>query len=224
MFLIEKSVEFYSFYDCITLICVVIIVKKCRILHKFGNKMILRDKYLNILLSNRNNGFPKVLTGIRRCGKSYLMKEIFIKHLIDYGMDENSILILELDIDDNVRFRDPIYLGEYVRSWCKGKSSCVVFIDEIQLVYKIINPSLTDGKHILAKESDTETVGFVDVVLGLSREKNIDLYVSGSNSKMLSSDIATQFRDKAVTIQLFPLSFSEFYKYRGGAKTEALYE
>ena len=116
MFLIEKSVEFYSFYDCNTLICVVIIVKKCRILHKLGNKMILRDKYLNILLSNRNNGFPKVLTGIRRCGKSYLMKEIFIKHLIDYGMDENSILILELDIDDNVRFRDPIYLGEYVRS------------------------------------------------------------------------------------------------------------
>ena len=224
MFLIEKSVEFYSFYDCDALICVVIIVKKCRSLHKLGNKMILRDKYLNILLSNRNNGFPKVLTGIRRCGKSYLMKEIFIKHLIDYGMDENSILILELDIDDNVRFRDPIYLGEYVRSWCKGKSSCVVFIDEIQLVYKIINPSLTDGKHILAKESDTETVGFVDVVLGLSREKNIDLYVSGSNSKMLSSDIATQFRDKAVTIQLFPLSFSEFYKYRGGAKTEALYE
>ena len=96
--------------------------------------MIPRDKYLQRLIANRKNGFPKVITGIRRCGKSYLIKEIF------------------------------------------------------QLVYTLINPNLTDGKHVLAKKDDSEVVSFVDVVLGLSREKNIDLYVSGSNSKMLSSD------------------------------------
>lgn len=132
--------------------------------------MIPRDKYLQRLIANRKNGFPKVITGIRRCGKLYLIKEIF------------------------------------------------------QLVYTLINPNLTDGKHVLAKKDDSEVVSFVDVVLGLSREKNIDLYVSGSNSKMLSSDIVTEFRDKAVTIQVLPLSFKEYYEYRGGSKTEAIYE
>ena len=88
----------------------------------------------------------------------------------------------------------------------------------------MINPNLTDGKHVLAKKDDSEVVSFVDVVVGLSREKNIDLYVSGSNSKMLSSDIVTEFRDKAVTIQVLPLSFKEYYEYRGGSKTEAIYE
>ena len=132
--------------------------------------MIPRDKYLQRLIANRKNGFPKVITGIRRCGKSYLIKEIF------------------------------------------------------QLVYTLINPNLTEGKHVLAKKDDSEVVSFVDVVLGLSREKNIDLYVSGSNSKMLSSDIVTEFRDKAVTIQVLPLSFKEYYEYRGGSKTEAIYE
>ena len=132
--------------------------------------MIPRDKYLQRLIANRKNGFPKVITGIRRCDKSYLIKEIF------------------------------------------------------QLVYTLINPNLTEGKHVLAKKDDSEVVSFVDVVLGLSREKNIDLYVSGSNSKMLSSDIVTEFRDKAVTIQVLPLSFKEYYEYRGGSKTEAIYE
>lgn len=92
------------------------------------------------------------------------------------------------------------------------------------MVYSIVNPNLTEGKHILAKNKDEEVITFVDVILGLSREKNIDLYVSGSNSKMLSSDIITQFRDKAVTIQVNPLSFEEFYEYKGGSKTDAIYE
>ena len=173
---------------------------------------------------NRNNGFPKVITGIRRCGKSYLIKEIFKDYLLNHGLNEDDILIIELDDDRNIRYRDPIYLGEYVRSYCTKKKDCVVFLDEIQLVYTLINPNLTDGKHVLAKKDDSEVVSFVDVVLGLSREKNIDLYVSGSNSKMLSSDIVTEFRDKAVTIQVLPLSFKEYYEYRGGSKTEAIYE
>lgn len=186
--------------------------------------MIPRDKYLNQLISNRNNGFPKIITGIRRCGKSYLMKEIYKQYLLSQGMPEENILIIELDDYRNIKYRDPILLGEYVRDYCKTRTECVVFLDEIQLVYSIINPNLTEGKHVLAGENDTEIVSFVDVVLGLSRERNIDLYVSGSNSKMLSSDIVTEFRDKAVTIQVQPLSFEEYYNYKGGSTTEAILE
>ena len=186
--------------------------------------MIKRDKYLNQLIENQKNGFPKIITGIRRCGKSYLLNEIYKNYLIEQGIAEDNILILELDDDRNIRYRDPLYLGEYVRKSCKGKENCFVFIDEIQLVYSIINPNLTDGKHILATKNDQQIITFVDVILGLSREKNIDLYVTGSNSKMLSSDIVTEFRDKAVNIHLAPLSFDEFYNYKGGSTTEAIYE
>lgn len=186
--------------------------------------MIPRDKYLNQLIANKNNGFPKIITGIRRCGKSYLMKEIYKQYLLSQGMPEENILIIELDDYRNIKYRDPILLGEYVRDYCKTRTECVVFLDEIQLVYSIVNPNLTDGKHVVAGEKDTEIVSFVDVVLGLSRERNIDLYVSGSNSKMLSSDIVTEFRDKAVTIQVQPLSFEEYYNYKGGSTTEAILE
>lgn len=186
--------------------------------------MIRREKYLQQLIHNRNNGFPKIITGIRRCGKSYLLKEIYRQYLLQEGVPEENILLLELDDDKNIRFRDPIYLGEHVRDCCAGKTGCYVFLDEIQMVYSISNPNLTDGKHVLAKKDDEEIISFVDVILGLSREKNIDLYVTGSNSKMLSSDIVTEFRDKAVDIHLSPLSFEEFYGYSGGSATDALYE
>ena len=186
--------------------------------------MIRRDKYLQQLIQNRNNGFPKIITGIRRCGKSYLLKEIYRQYLTEQGTPEECILIVELDDDRNIRYRDPIYLGEYVRDYCASKEKCTVFLDEIQMVYAIVNPNLTDGKHVLAGKDDVQIITFVDVILGLSRERNIDLYVTGSNSRMLSSDIITEFRDKAVNIHLSPLSFDEFYTYRGGSKTEALYE
>ncbi len=88
----------------------------------------------------------------------------------------------------------------------------------------LVNPVLTEGKHVLAKKTDEQIVSFVDVILGLSREKNIDLYVTGSNSKKLSSDIITEFRDKAVNISLQPLSFEEFSDYKGGSKSDALFE
>ncbi len=155
---------------------------------------------------------------------SFLLKNIYRQHLLDVGIEESSILLLELDDDRNMAYRDPIDLGKYVREFCRGKKRCYVFLDEIQKVYSLINPNLTDGKHILAKTSDTEIITFVDVVLGLSREKNIDLYVTGSNSKMLSTDIITEFRDKATNIQLSPLSFEEYYGYVGGSASEALYD
>lgn len=186
--------------------------------------MIKRDKYLNLLIENRNNGFPKIITGLRRCGKSFLLKEIYCGWLKENGVKDEDILIIELDDDRFIRYRDPLYLGEYVREYSNGKRKCYVFIDEIQLVYPLINPNLTEGRHIPAKKEDEHIITFVDVILGLSREKNIDLYVTGSNSKMLSSDIITQFRDKAVNISLSPLSFDEYYTFKGGATSEAFYE
>nr|WP_297708016.1 ATP-binding protein [uncultured Butyrivibrio sp.] len=185
--------------------------------------MIKRNKYLNQLISAQKNGFPKIITGIRRCGKSYLLKEIYREYLVNSGVQEKNILIMELDDDRNSKYRDPIELGEYVREYCKGDGEYYVFIDEIQKVYKILNPVLTEGKRVLAGDDDEETISFVDVVLGLSREKNIDLYVTGSNSKMLSSDIVTEFRDKATNIALAPLSFEEYFEYVGGAATDAIY-
>lgn len=186
--------------------------------------MIKRDKYLNLLIQNKDNGFPKVITGIRRCGKSFLLKEIYKSYLLNQSVPEDSILIVELDDDRNIMYRDPINLGEYVRNYCKDKSRCYVFLDEIQKVFPIVNPVLTEGKHIPAKKTDEQIVTFVDVILGLAREKNIDLYVTGSNSKMLSSDIITEFRDKAVNIQLLPLSFEEFADYKDGSETDLLLE
>ena len=186
--------------------------------------MIKRDKYLAQLISSRENGFPKVITGIRRCGKSYLLKEIYKEYLLSQNVNEKNIIVLELDDDKNIAYRDPINLGMHIRKMCSRQGMHYVFLDEIQKVYPIVNPNLTDGKHVPAKKTDEDIVTFVEVVLGLSREKNIDLYVTGSNSKMLSSDIVSEFRDKATNIHLSPLSFEEFYNYRGGYETEAIYE
>ena len=174
--------------------------------------MIKRDKYLHQLIANRDNGFPKVITGIRRCGKSYLLKEIYNSYLLEQGVRNDEILVLDLDDFRNAGLRDPIELGNYVKEYCQNRKRCYVILDEIQEVFTIVNPVLTDGRHVAAKKTDTEVVSFVDVILGLSREPNIDLYVTGSNSKMLSSDIITEFRDKAVNIDLAPLSFEEFYR------------
>ena len=185
--------------------------------------MIKREKYLSQLIKAKNNGFPKVITGIRRCGKSFLLKEIYRDYLLSEKTPPNHIITIDLDEDKNAPYRDPIRLGEYVRSICTEKEKYYVFLDEIQKVYSIINPNLTDGKHLPATANDSDIISFVDVVLGLSHERNIDLYVTGFNSKMLSSDIITEFRDKATNIHLAPLSFEEFYNYTGGYETEALY-
>lgn len=177
---------------------------------------------MNSLIKSMNNGFPKVITGVRRCGKSYLLKTIFKKYLLEAGVNENNIIVIELDDQNNIYYRDPIYLGEYIRNICVGEEKYYVFLDEIQMVYNIVNPALTNGEHIIAKKDDPEIVSFVDVILGLSHMPNIDLYVTGSNSKMLSSDIATEFRDKATNISLYPLSFEEYNEYKQGYSLENL--
>lgn len=170
-----------------------------------------RDKYLNQLIEAKENGFPKVITGIRRCGKSYLLDTIYREYLENSGVNPKNIVYIDLEDALNYKYWDPLYLYEYVLDISKGREGVVyVMIDEIQHVYKIKNPNLTNGDHIKAKDDDEDAISFVNVILGLSKKKNLDVYVSGSNSKMLSSDIATELRNKETEIKVEPLSFKEF--------------
>lgn len=170
-----------------------------------------RDKYLNQLIEAKENGFPKVITGIRRCGKSYLLDTIYREYLENSGVNPKNIVYIDLEDALNYKYWDPLYLYEYVLDISKGREGVVyVMIDEIQHVYKIKNPNLTNGDHIKAKNDDEDAISFVNVILGLSKKKNLDVYVSGSNSKMLSSDIATELRNKETEIKVEPLSFKEF--------------
>lgn len=170
-----------------------------------------RDKYLNQLIEAKENGFPKVITGIRRCGKSYLLDTIYREYLENSGVNPKNIVYIDLEDALNYKYWDPLYLYEYVLDISKAREGVVyVMIDEIQHVYKIKNPNLTNGDHIKAKDDDEDAISFVNVILGLSKKKNLDVYVSGSNSKMLSSDIATELRNKETEIKVEPLSFKEF--------------
>ena len=175
--------------------------------------MIKRDRYLDKLIRKKENGLVKVITGIRRCGKSYLLFEIYHQYLNQIGVDDAHIIELSLDDDMNIRYRNPLELGQYIRSLIVDKSNMYyVFLDEIQKVATIPNPYLPNSD---------ETVGFVDVLLGLMKIKNVDLYVTGSNSKMLSSDILTEFRGRGDEIKVNPLSYSEFYHAYGDDKRHA---
>lgn len=175
--------------------------------------MIERKQYLDQLISKKENGMIKVITGIRRCGKSYLLFEIYHQYLNSIGVDEDHIIELALDDDENIKYRNPLELGEYIRSLLVDKDKMYyIFLDEIQKVKTIKNPYLDD---------ENETVGFVDVLLGLMKKKNADVYVTGSNSKMLSSDILTEFRGRGDEIRVHPLSFSEFYGAYTGDKRDA---
>lgn len=170
-----------------------------------------RDKYLNQLIQTKENGFPKVITGIRRCGKSYLLNKIYREYLENNGVRPNNIVYIDLEDAQNYKYWDPLYLYDYVIDLTKSISGVAyIFIDEIQHVYKIINPNLTHGEHVKASDNDVDTISFVNVILGLSKKENLDIYVTGSNSKMLSSDIATELRNKETEIKLEPLSFKEY--------------
>lgn len=175
--------------------------------------MIQRQRYLDKLINKKENGMVKVITGIRRCGKSYLLFEIYHQYLNRIGIDDDHIIALALDDDINIRYRNPIELGQYIRSLVIDKDKMYyVFLDEIQKVATIPNPYLPDSD---------EKVGFVDVLLGLMKINNVDLYVTGSNSKMLSSDILTEFRGRGDEIRVNPLSYKEFYDAYDGDKRYA---
>lgn len=165
--------------------------------------IINRDIYLNRLIRKKHNGLIKIVTGIRRCGKSYLLFELFHAHLNTVGIEDDHIIEISLDDEAYAKYRNPMELGSYIRSLMIEKNrEYYVILDEIQHVKEVKNPWLDDPN---------ETIGFVDVLLGLMKMKNADIYVTGSNSKMLSSDIVTQFRDRGDEIRLYPLSYKEFY-------------
>ncbi len=175
--------------------------------------MIERKKYLDQLIAKKENGMIKVITGIRRCGKSYLLFEIYHQYLSSIGVDDDHIIELALDEIENIKYRNPIQLDEYIRSLLVDKDKMYyIFLDEIQKVKTIKNPYLDD---------EEETVGFVDVLLSLMKKKNADVYVTGSNSKMLSKDILTEFRGRGDVVHVYPLSYSEFYSAFPGDKHEA---
>lgn len=175
--------------------------------------VINRDRYLNKLISKRENGLIKVITGIRRCGKSYLLFELYHEYLNSIGVADENIIELALDEAINAKYRNPLELDKYIREHVADKKQkYYVFIDEIQKVSEIQNPYLDDTE---AK------IGFVDVLLGLMKIKNVDLYVTGSNSKMLSSDILTEFKDRGDEIRVNPLTYSEFYNAYEGDKKDA---
>ena len=173
---------------------------------------IKRDRYLNQLISFAWDGQVKVITGIRRCGKSYLLRVLYKKHLLSSGVPEDRILSVELDLARDIRYRDPLALAAYVRENVEGKDGqYYLFVDEIQLSDEVPNPFNAAGKKIT----------FYDALNDLRGLPNLDVYVTGSNSRMLSSDILTEFRGRSDEIRVHPLSFAEYYAAVGGDKQEA---
>ena len=158
------------------------------------------------------DGQVKVITGIRRCGKSYLLRTLFRNYLLSQGVPAEQILSFELDLARDIRFRNPLELASHVRSLAEGKAQqFYLFVDEIQMSDEVPNPYNPDGRRIT----------FYDALNDLKSLPNLDIYVTGSNSKMLSSDILTEFRGRSDEIRMHPLSFAEFYAATGGDKYEA---
>ncbi len=171
--------------------------------------MINRDSYLNQLIRKKNNGLVKVITGLRRCGKSYLLFTIYYGYLLSTGVNKDHIITIALDDIKNQKYWNPNELDKFVRDKIidDGKTN-YVFIDEIQFVKEVDNPYLEGSK-----------VGFTDVILGLMKIPNVDLYVTGSNSEMLSKNILTKFRGKGDPVHINPLSYKEFYDAYTGDKS-----
>lgn len=159
------------------------------------------------------NGEIKVITGLRRSGKSVLLFELFYDYLLSTGVDKDHIIKIELDQRRYYQFRNPVVLCDYIEKLIltKQKERFYLFIDEVQFTTKVID-----------KENSNIEVTIYDMLNELKSYKNLDVYVTGSNSKGLSKDIATQFRGRATQIHVFPLSFKEFYSYVGGDERKAL--
>jgi len=173
---------------------------------------IKRDRYLKQLISYMWDGQVKVITGIRRCGKSYLLNTLFRKYLLAQGVGEDHILSFALDLAKDIRYRDPLALASHVREIVEGSGEqFYLFVDEIQMSDEVPNPYNPAGKAIT----------FYDALNDLRALPDLDIYVTGSNSKMLSSDILTEFRGRSDEIRVHPLSFAEFYSAVGGDKGEA---
>lgn len=159
---------------------------------------IKRDYYLNKLIQHKKNGLVKIVTGVRRCGKSYLLFQLFRDHLLESGIKDDHIISIALDDYGNRQLLDPDELYRYVKSRIADDEDHYILLDEIQLV----------------KDFESVVNGFLHI-------PNTDVYVTGSNSKFLSSDVVTEFRGRGDEIRIFPLNFSEFYSAYGGDFNDA---
>lgn len=175
--------------------------------------MVKRDSYLKRLIHNMWNGEVKVITGIRRCGKSVMLFDLFYEYLLSQGVPEDHILKFELDQRRYYKYRNPITLCEYVEdAICdKKEEKFYLFIDEVQYTTKVVD-----------EENGGITVTIYDMLNELKAYRNLDVYVTGINSKGLSNDIATEFRGRATQIHVYPLSFEEYYSHVKGDERKAL--
>lgn len=159
--------------------------------------IVRRDKYLDELIGWKHTDLIKIVTGIRRCGKSFLLFTLFHQHLLETGTDEDHIIEIALDDISNEELREPFKMLAYVKERVKVKGQYYLIIDEVQLLDR-----------------------FVDVLNSFMHMSNVDVYVTGSNSRFLSKDVATEFRGRGMEIHIYPLSFAELYAAVGGDKNE----
>lgn len=187
-------------------------------------QIIERKQFIDELISKRWNGKVKIITGIRRCGKSFLLSTLYKNHLLEEGVSGDCFVEIALDKKSNVKYRNPNLLFEYVVEKTQNPDKqYYVFIDEIQLSFKIKNAEI-DEKLVPEEDRDLLYTTFYDILNDLASRKNLDVYVTGSNSKMLSKDIVTNFRDRGSEIKVYPLSFKEYYPVSGMEKAEAFEE
>lgn len=165
-----------------------------------------------MLIDKKENGLIKVITGIRRCGKSYLLFHLFYDYLLESGIREEQIITIALDDDTYVRYRDPEELSKFIRSKIVSRDMYYILIGEVQ--YAITKEEL----------KNPENLRLYNVLNGLMRLRNVDIYVTGSNSKMLTKDVLTAFRGRGDEIKVYPVSFKEYYAFMGGDKSEAYEE
>lgn len=174
--------------------------------------IIKRDEYLKRIIDRKENGLIKVITGIRRCGKSFLLFNLFYDYLIQSGVKEEQIIRIALDDNTFEKYRDSDELSKYIRGKIVNSDMYYILIDEVQ--YAITKDEL----------KNPENIRLYNVLNGLMRLRNVDIYVTGSNSKMLTKDVLTTFRGRGDEIKIYPISFKEFYSLEGGDKSDAYEE
>ena len=184
---------------------------------------IKRDRYLNKLISFMWDGQVKVITGIRRCGKSYLLRNLFRTYLLGEGVPADHILSFELDLTRDIRYRNPLELANRVREIVENqREQFYLFVDEIQMSDEVPNPEIQMSDEVSNPYNpDGKKITFYDALNDLKSLSNLDIYVTRSNSRMLSSDILTEFRGRSDEIRVHPLSFAEYYSAVGGDKEDA---
>ena len=179
--------------------------------------VIKRDSYVERLMSKRRNGRVKIVTGIRRCGKSFILTKLFKEQLLAEGVPEDHFIEVALDSKENEALRNPNLLYDHILARVRDNGIYYVFIDEIQLSYRV-KRSDVDEESVPPEDRDLLYTTFYDILNDLVMRDNLDVYVCGSNSRMLSSDIVTNFRDRGTEIRVQPLSFAEYHAFKQGEK------